>query len=81
MTAPRPCTCDPDVMRLLGQVEGRLGAIESGLTDTRASVHAVGARLDAHKDEGAKVGGIYGSLAAAGVAVLIEVVRRGLPGI
>ncbi|WP_295586054.1 hypothetical protein [uncultured Lamprocystis sp.] len=68
-----------DLMRILGQIEGRLGSIEAGLDETKDSVLRVNDRLDAHTASVARGGSLYGGVVALGVSLIAEFVKRGVP--
>jgi hypothetical protein len=73
---------DPDgreIMRILGNIEGRLDSIESSIGEAKDGVCRVNDRLDAHTASVARGGSLYGGLVALGVSLIAEFVKRGVP--
>ena len=66
-----------DLMRAIGRIEGTLSAIEAGVAEAKTGVAAVNARLDEHQASTAKAGALMGTLAAAGITLVVEAAKRG----
>lgn len=79
MSAPTsPCHCDPAITRALGRIEGRLDAIEREQSRASGALVTIDDRMDKHQVDVARSGGLYGAIAALGLTVLAESVKRGL---
>jgi hypothetical protein len=68
-----------DILYTLGQIDSRLTAIEAGVTEAKCGVLAVSERLDSHTSRVARGGSLYGAMAAVGVGLIVEFVKRGIP--
>ncbi|WP_295451961.1 hypothetical protein [uncultured Thiodictyon sp.] len=69
----------PEILRALGRIEGTLAGIEQGVAEAKAGVGAVNARLDGHVGASGRAGALMGTLAAGGIAVVVEMAKRWPP--
>ncbi len=73
-TALRPT--DVDVARALGRIESKLEAIQLGQTSQGSQLNSMEARLRAVEKSSAVHGAVGGVMAATGVTLIVEFLRR-----